>query len=448
MATSARSNPGSGPDAGVALRFPCGFRFGAATAAHQVEGGNERCDWWDFERLPGRIADKSRSGRACDHYHRFREDLDLLVALGLTTYRFSIEWARVEPEPGQFDRAALDHYAEVIDACRERGIEPCVTLYHFTLPRWFARQGGWVAASAPDVFGRYVRAVQRAVGEKVALWVTLNEPVVYLYQGYMMGIWPPAERDVGRMLLAGRNLLRAHFEAYAILRARAGFGGQPPSVGIAHHVRIFDPARPANPLDRLAAAAQAAAFNWSFLDSVHQGLMLPPFGLGEPTPRPGPAHDFVGVNYYSRGRVRVDPSAPGGLLGAQETTPGAPRSDLGWEIYPEGLLRALREVDARYGRPIWITENGIADASDRLRPRFLVDHLAQVAQATAECIPVKGYYHWSLLDNFEWAEGFTPRFGLYAMDYATGARSLRPSGALYARIAREREIAPDLLDPR
>jgi beta-glucosidase len=440
--------PSSHPPPGAAstvLRFPPSFRFGAATSAHQVEGGNEGADWWDFEKLPGRIADGSRSGRACDHYHRFREDLELLRALNLTTYRFSIEWARVEPESGCVDNAALAHYAEVIDACRTRGIEPCVTLSHFTVPRWFAARGGWIAPSSASVFGRYVRAVRDAIGPQVSLWVTLNEPMVYLYHGYMQGVWPPGERSESRMVLAGRNLLRAHFEAYAILRERAGHGGYLPQVGIAQHLRIFDPAREWNPLDRAAASVQGRLFNWSFLDCVNEGRMLPPFGVGEAVGAPGPAQDFIGVNYYTRGRVRVSPGTKGARFGAQETTPGAAKSDLGWEIYPEGLRWLLRDVEARYGLPIWITENGIADGSDRQRPRYLVDHLAQVARATAEGIPVKGYYHWSLLDNFEWAEGFTPRFGLYAMDYATGARTLRRSGELYAQIAGEHAIRPDLL---
>jgi len=287
--------------------------------------------------------------------------------------------------------------------------------------------------------------VRDALGAQVALWVTLNEPMVYLYHGYMQGVWTPGERSESRMILAGRSLLRAHFEAYGILRERAGHGGYLPQVGIAQHLRIFDAAREWNPLDRIAASVQSRIFNWSFLDCVHHGRMLPPFGIGESAAAPGPAHDFIGVNYYARGRVRVSPGTTGGLLGAQETTPGAAKSDLGWEIYPEGLRWILREAHAHYGLPIWITENGVADAKDRLRPRYLVDHLTQVARATAEGIPVKGYYHWSLLDNFEWAEGFTPRFGLYAMDYATGARELRPSGKLYGTIAKELALRPDLL---
>jgi beta-glucosidase len=428
------------------LRFPADFQFGAATAAHQVEGGNDQSDWWDFELIPGHIADSSRSGLACDHYHRFREDLDLLRALNLTTYRFSVEWARIEPEPGRFDTAAIEHYLDVIDACRSRGIEPFVTLYHFTLPRWFAARGGWLASDAPAVFGRFVRAVAQSLASRVTLWVTLNEPIVYLYQGFLEGVWPPGKNDVRKMALAGRNLIRAHLEAYQILHSRPGFGGEPPQVGLAKHLRIFDPAREGNRLDSIAATAQEASFNWAFLDSLHRGRFMPPFGLGEPIPGAVPAQDFIGMNYYSRGRVRFAPSQPGTLFGLQGTTPGAPLNDLGWEIYPEGITRLLRTVHRRYNRPIWITENGIADATDRRRPAFIVHHLAQIARAIGEGIPVRGYYHWSLIDNFEWAEGFSARFGLYTVNYANQTRTLRPSGALYGQIAAERALRAGWLE--
>ncbi len=427
-------------------RFPSTFRFGVATAAHQVEGNNDHSDWWDFESIPGHIADGSRSGLACDHYQRFRQDLDLIRALNLDSYRLSIEWARIEPEPGRFDRAAIDHYAEVLDACRERGIEPCVTLYHFTLPQWFAARGGWEASDAPALFARYVQTLMPLLASRVALWVTLNEPMVYLYQGYLLGIWPPGRHDMKGMVRAGRNLIRAHLEAYRILHDSPGFGGEPPQVGIAKHLRVFDPAREGSRLDRFAAKAQEELFNWAFLDSIHQGRFFPPFGLKERIGGAMPAQDFVGVNYYSRGRVQFSPARPGQLFGVQGTTPGAPVNDLGWEIYPEGITRLLRTVHRRYGRPIWITENGIADASDRLRPAFLVHHLTQIARAMGEGIPIHGYFHWSLLDNFEWAEGFAARFGLYAIDYQTQCRVLRPSGQLYGRIAADHAVSSALLE--
>lgn len=430
-------------------RFPADFSFGAATAAHQVEGGNDKSDWWDFEGEPGRIKDGSRSGAACEHYSRFRDDIGLLRALSLTSYRFSVEWARVEPEPGRIDGAALDHYAEVADACLSQGIEPWVTLYHFTLPRWFAARGGWLSSDAPSAFGRFSRAVARALGGRVARWVTINEPVVYLYHGLLAGIWPPGLKNPRAMALAGRSLVKAHFEAVRAIRdaeERASGARAPSSIGLATHLRVFDPAREGNFFDRAAAAIQDAIFNWSFLDSVHRGRLMPPFGVGEALAAPLPGHDFLGVNYYTRGRVRFDVARPGELFGAQETTLGAPVNDLGWEIYPEGIRRAVGEAHRRYGLPVWITENGIADAADSMRAGYLVSHLDQILRSIREGVPIKGYFHWSLMDNFEWAEGFTPRFGLYAMDYPTQARSLRPSGELYGRIAAARALPSELLE--
>jgi beta-glucosidase len=430
-------------------RFPDDFRFGAATAAHQVEGGNDGSDWWDFEREPGRIKDGSRSGAACEHYSRFREDIGLLRELSLTTYRFSVEWARVEPEPGRIDGAALAHYVEMVDACLAAGVEPCVTLYHFTLPRWFAARGGWLSSDAPGAFGRFARAVAEAFAGRVSLWVTLNEPIVYLYHGLLAGIWPPGARSPRAMILAGRNLIRAHFEARREIHRvsdRAPAARGPSITGLASNLRVFDPAREGNLLDRGAAAVQEAIYNWAFLDSVHLGRLIPPFGLREAVSSgPWPGQDFLGVNYYTRGRVRFDITSPTELFGAQETSPGAPVSDLGWEIYPEGIRRVVRKAYERYGLPVYITENGIADAADRMRAGFLVRHLDQILRMIEEGTPIKGYYHWSIIDNFEWAEGFTPRFGLYAVDYATQERSLRPSGALYGRIAAARSLPSELV---
>jgi beta-glucosidase len=426
--------------------FPPDFRFGVATSAHQVEGGNDRSDWWAFEQAPGAIADGTRSGSACEHFSRFRDDLDLVKALSLDTYRFSVEWARIEPEPGRFDPAAREHYREVVAGCRERGLEPFVTLYHFTLPAWLAENGGWLAPDSPERFARYVRFVCEGLSGQVTYWVTINEPVVYLYHAYLLGRWPPARRSFPQMIRAGRNLLRAHFAACRILREYPAAGGAAPQVGVAKHLRVFDPARDGNRLDAWAASGQEAWFNWAFLDGIERGRFPPPLGYGERVPGAVPAQDYVGVNYYTRDRVRFALSRPDALFGVQTTTPGAPLSDLKWEIYPEGLARLIRAVHRRYGKPIWVTENGVADAQDARRPAFLVQHLARVAAAVAEGIPVKGYLHWSLYDNFEWADGYAARFGLYALDRDCQARHLRPSGRLYAEIAAAHEIRPDLLD--
>jgi beta-glucosidase len=425
---------------GALLPFPPDFRFGVATAAHQVEGDNDNSDWWDFEQLPGRVIDGSRSGRACEHLRRFRDDLALVRDLHNDAYRFSVEWARVEPEPGRFDPAALAHYREVVEACRSLGLEPLVTLYHFTLPRWFAARGGWLAPGAVADFRRYARAVAGALGPLVRLWVTVNEPMVYLYQGYLRGVWPPARRSLPEAVRAGRALARAHVEAYRVLHESPGYRGEAPQVGLAQHLRVFDPARRGHRPDALAAAAQEAVFNWGFLDSLDRGRFYPPLGAGDAVPGWRPSLDYVGVNYYTRDRIRFAPARPGALFGLPERPAGAWLNDLGWEVHPAGLGRLLRETYRRYGRPLWVTENGIADATDAGRPAFIAAHLAEVARVLAEGVPVRGYCHWSLYDNFEWAEGFAARFGLYAVDFRTQRRALRQGGRVYAGIVRTRAV--------
>jgi beta-glucosidase len=430
-----------------ALGFPAGFRFGVATAAHQVEGDNDRSDWWDFEQLPGRIADGSRSGRACEHYERFRDDLSLVRDLHNDTYRFSVEWARIEPERGRFDPAVLDHYRAVVEACRALGLEPMVTLYHFTLPRWFAARGGWLAPDAVADFRRYVQAVAAALGPLVRLWVTINEPMVYAYQGYLVGVWPPGRRSLPEAVRVARVLVRAHIEAYRVLHSGPGFGGEAPQVGVAHNLIVFEPARPGNRWDARAAATQEAIFNWWFLNCLHRGRFVPPLGIGGAIPGWVACQDFIGVNYYARRRVRFAPTRPGALFGVPVDPPGLPRSDLGWEIYPEGLALLLRAAHRRYRRPLWVTENGIADARDTRRPAYIVQHLAAVARVLDEGVPVRGYCHWSLHDNFEWAEGFSARFGLYEVDFATQRRTLRPGGKVYAEIAAARRVPQQLVGP-
>jgi beta-glucosidase len=416
-----------------------------ATSAHQVEGHNIHSDWWEFEQQKGAIADGSHSGAACEHYSRYPHDLDLITDLSLDSYRFSIEWARIEPEPGRFDHNALDHYAEMIAACRQRGIEPFVTLHHFTNPKWFMDRGGWEAKDAPDAFARYVGQVCHVLKRQVTYWLTLNEPAVLLVQGYLMGAWPPAKRDLPRMIRAGRNLIRAHFLAARAIRETEARDSSGPQLGTAKHLRVFDPDRARHPLDAWSAAAHENIFNWSIADSIATGRFQPPLGVRERIVEAGPPDDFNGINYYSRDRIRFRAFRPAELFGERLTTTAAPLTDMGWEIYPEGLARVLRAAHKRYDKPIWITENGLADAQDVQRPGFLVHHLAVLGRLLREGLPIKGYFHWSLLDNFEWAEGFTPRFGLYEVDFTLQERRPRPSARLYAQIAATRELPAEMI---
>jgi beta-glucosidase len=349
------------------------FLWGAATSAYQVEGGHTRADWVG-------------AGDACAHDRLYPADLDALAGLGLNAYRFSVEWSSIEPQRGQFDSDWLDHYAAMVRACRARAISPVVTLWHFTLPRWFAARGGWLHPEAVPDFVRFAAHVAAALPAPEA-WISLNEPNVYALLGYVAGLWPPHQKrpDVALRILS--RLKAAHRAVLPALRAT----GAP--VGIAHHYAAMASASPLS----LAPVADTL-FNHAF--------------LREPA-------DFLGLNYYTRFH----------WAGFQMLKPEGP-TQMGWEIYPEGLEEAIRVYSHRK-LPIMITENGIATEDDTLRASFIAQHIAALQRAKAD---VRGYFYWSLLDNFEWAEGFRPRFGLIGVNHATQERGVRASAHAYAQI--------------
>ena len=412
------------------------FLWGAGTSAHQVEGGNDRNDWWDWEQVPGRIRNGDRSGAACRHWERYEEDLDILHSLGLNAYRFSIEWSRIEPDPGRYDEAAIDHYRRVLLACRARGIIPMVTLHHFTNPRWFSALGGWELERNLPHFARFARLAGERYGDLVDFWITINEPEVLGFHGYDEGTWPPGVKDRSRALDVIANLLEAHALASAALRETdrvdADQDGAPALIGVAKHWVLLEPLRAWSPLEHISAAIQHRVFNVA----VARALRGDPIDLSIPGARPvrrrvdalRGSSDFLGVNYYTRWMVNLIGKEP------RVARPGAERSDLGWEFYPEGLERALMEC-AAFGLPLYVTENGIADASDRLRPAFIRESLAALDRARARGADVRGYLHWSLLDNFEWDDGYHGRFGLCAVDFdkADLPRIPRPSAHVYAQ---------------
>jgi beta-glucosidase len=421
--TDHQAGPGlEGPGGGPA-RLPAGFLLGTATSAHQVEGGNDRSDWARFEAEPGRIARGERSGRAADHYHRVPEDVALMRVLGANAYRFSIEWSRLEPTEGTWDEGAWAHYVAELHQLREADITPMVTLLHFTLPGWLAERGGLTADHFPARFERFAAEAARRLGPEVDLWCTLNEPNVQMAAGYLDGVWPPGRRDPREAERALLGLLRGHAAAAAALRA----GDAGAAVGIALNLVLLEPSAPWSLPDLLAARLASQAYNWTVYDAVASGqvrLWVPGlFDLDVPVAGLAGSADFVGVNYYTRNLIRFAPGAAGRV--ERQPGPGA-RSDLEWEIHPDGLLRLLRAAWHRYRLPLYVTENGIADAAGTRRPGFVDAHLHAVAQALREGIPVRGYFHWSLIDNFEWAEGFAPRFGLYRVDYATFERTPAP----------------------
>lgn len=418
-------------------RFPRGFRWGTATSAHQVEGCNRFNDWWAFEQLPGRIYGGHRSGRACDWWRNAEADFDRMVALHLNAHRMSVEWSRLEPEQGRVDEAAVRRYRQMLRGLRERGVEPMVTLHHFTLPLWVAQRGGWENPAMVEWFATHARRCAEWFGDLVDLWVTVNEPNLVVILGYLQGRHPPEVRNPWRARRAARHLVLAHAAAY-----RALHEVQPHAqVGIAHHLRPMDPERPDHPLDRWVARWHGEWFNWMWLDAVHWGRTRGAFGPGQ-LEECAATLDFVGVNYYTRDRVRFAPWAVHLAFGLHRPTRGAPSSDFQYgEIYPEGLGRILEEAWRRYHRPLYVTENGLPDAADRQRPRFLREHLSVLHRVVSQGVPLHGYYHWSLVDNFEWTEGWRMKFGLVAVDPASQQRQVRRSASVYAEVCAANALA-------
>ena len=415
-------------------QFPAGFLWGTSTSAHQVEGDNVGSDWWEYEQR-GRLP--HRSGPACRHYELYQRDFDLAHSLGQNAHRFSIEWSRIEPDEGQWNRDALAHYGDVIRALKERGIEPIVTLHHFTNPAWFLRRGGWTRRDSPALFARYIEQVARHVGPLVKYWVTVNEPTVYVMQGYVFGEWPPCER--GAWFAAARvfrNLARAHVAAYRLLhRIR-----QDAKVGFAHSAPLIQPCDPSRTRDRLAAGVRDAILNRAFFYLIGcSGRVRRTANL-----------DFVGLNYYTRNIVRSAGWGLGALAGRACRIPhhgdDGPVSTIGWEIFPAGFGMALKDF-SRFGLPILITENGVAADDEDLRRDYLAQHLAVLSQTIDDGVEVIGYLYWSLIDNFEWALGTIPRFGLAAVDYGTQTRTLRPAALFFERVCRENRVSDRLRDP-
>jgi len=422
--------------------FPHGFLWGTATSAHQVEGQNSNNQWWDWEQQPGRIWHDDKSGDACGWWHDAESDLDRAAALGQNAHRMSIEWSRIEPREGQFDDAALGRYREIVEAMRRRGLAPMITLHHFTNPRWLEQQGGWLNPRTIARFARFAEWVVRALGDLCSLWCTINEPGIYAGLSFGSRRWPPGRANPFSARAVFANLLRGHAAAAAAIH-RLGSVHQ---VGIVHNFHIFDPATAA-PQNLATAALFDYMNNQAMLMALRTGRIPPPFGTGRrEVPHLRESSDFFGLNYYSRSRVRFFSGAPAWVFGHAFTPHDVEQSDSGaddktyGEIYPHGIYRALRRVHRRLSLPIYVTETGLPDHDDDQRPRYLLNHLAEVHRAIEHGVDVRGFFHWSLLDNFEWAHGWGLRFGLYAFDERTGARSMRPSAALYAACTRANAI--------
>ena len=434
------------------LRFPRDFLWGTASASYQCEGGNFNNQWYRWEQ-DGHILSGDTCGKAADWWERAEKDFSLAEQMENNALRLSLEWSRIEPAEGQWDTAAIERYHDMLVALHQMGITPLVTLHHFTEPLWFVERGGFTNQQNIPLFIRYVSYVVKKLGDVCTFWLTINEPNVYAFQGYQLGVFPPGEQDLLRALMVVRNLLAAHVEAFYAIREL-----QPQSqIGYCLHYRLFDPARAYSPLDRSVAYVQSSVFNWSVLQAAETGRFTFPSGVLLPAiPRAAGARDYHGVNYYTREMVRFDPQVPETAFGYHFVRPDSVHNDPGvdesqaefGEIYPAGLYRVLKAVyhRTRGNKPLYVTENGFSDRQDDRRPAAILEHLLMVYRAIQEGIPVGGYFHWTLVDNFEWNNGWYVRFGLIELDPQTQIRTPRRSASMYGEICRANAITEDIVE--
>ncbi len=465
-----------------ARTFPADFLFGAATAAFQIEGANTedgRTDsiWDAFCRVPGAVINGDDGSVACDHYHRYRDDVALMADLGLQSYRFSTSWARIQPDGGPVNTAGLDFYSRLVDELLGRGIKPWLTLYHWDLPQALEETGGWRNRDTAYRFRDYAMAVHDRLGDRVTAWTTLNEPWCAAFVSHLAGAHAPGDTDPAAALAAAHHLLLGHGLAVQELRAAA----PRLDLGITLNLTVAKPVDPGRPGDVDAARRIDGQMNRIFLDPLFRGgypddVLDDVAGLGL-TERVVDGDlavistpiDFLGVNYYHGDLLSDQPPTAPLVTDAPTSRPtrspfpaadnvhshsqGLPVTDMGWEIQPDGLRELLVRVHREYAGPagvdLYVTENGAAFADevaadgsvhDQDRVAFVQAHLKAVLDAVDQDVPVRGYFYWSLMDNFEWAWGYEKRFGIVRVDYQTQQRTVKDSGLAYAKIIADRSL--------
>ena len=448
------------------LKFPDGFKWCVATSAHQIEGQNYNSDWWPFEQIPGVIKGGDTSEVATGHWDRVEEDVNLMKDLGLKAYRFSVEWAKIEPAQGQFDQSVLDHYRKELELLHSRKITPMVTLLHFTLPQWVAEKGGLLSPHFPQYYAQYAREVYKNWGHLVTLWITFNEPITTIIQGYLTGEWPPLtsldipiQKRYGLAFDALKNTLLAHAQTYDIFHDLAWKSHREVQVGMAHFLAKIQPLETNifKPLKSISDAVGSFVFDraqWAIPMALKTGRLklkmayLPPlyndFIKTEFLRGVKGTQDFFGLNYFRRIRIKVNLSTSNPLEKFQRTTtPGHPTDQMGREMYPEGLTETLLRIKDHFpSLPVYITENGLADSDDLMRPQHIRDHLMAIHDGIQKGVDVRGYCHWTLVDNFEWSSGYEPKMGLFALDPDTLERIPRPSAYVYKEIIGDNGLYP------
>ncbi|MDP6906695.1 MAG: family 1 glycosylhydrolase [Candidatus Thalassarchaeaceae archaeon] len=399
------------------LDFPSEFAWGVATASHQIEGGNVN-NWSQFESATG----KELSGIACDHWNKWKSDFDLIEKLGVGHYRFSIEWSRIQPNESEWNEDAVAQYSAMIDELISRGIEPMVTLHHFSHPIWFEEKGGFLKNENIHHWVSYCEKIFGVLSDRVTNWCTVNEPEVFSIMGYHMKLFPPGMGSIRKTIQVMKNVVEAHATAYhALKKIRADA-----KIGLAKNVTIFDPLHRWNLIHWITTFILNHIWNGAIISALKRGRMF-----GRKIPNAKDSLDYMGLNYYTH--ALVSPFLPQTIEVDLPKRSHEIMTEFGYPMYAEGLKRSV-ELLKPLNVPIEITENGVADSDDSLRPIHLKRHLWMISEMIKSGADIHSYYHWSLMDNFEWAEGYSLRFGLYHVDYETQERTLRSSGELYRKI--------------
>jgi beta-glucosidase len=379
----------------IKLQFPENFLWGSATASYQVEGGIENNDW----AKAGREGKVPEAGLSSDHYNKYESDFDLARNLGHNSHRFSVEWSRIEPVEGKYDMKEIEHYRAVLQALHDRGLKPFVTLWHFTLPLWFSESGGFARRKNVEKFARYCAFVTEQLGDLAEHFTTMNEPMVVAGIGNHRGKWPPFKKSKLATFVYVNNLIRAHNLAYKKIKSAPKNQGRDLKIDLVkHNINFVGDGKPWN---KIAASLARWYWNHRFLKKTIKNC------------------DAIGLNYYTSRHFGKQPNVP--------------KNDMGWNLEPAGLFYVLKELK-KYKKPIYITEAGLADEKDRYRAKYIIGLVKAMHSAIQEGVDLRGYMYWSLLDNFEWAEGYWPRFGLIEIDYKTGARRVRNSAYVYKKI--------------
>lgn len=400
------------------IKFPPSFLWGAAISSYQCEGGNLYSDWHLWEKEKG----LEQAGMACDHYHLFKQDFQLAAKLNLNALRFSLEWARIAPQPNTFLEQELAHYQQVIDSLIKLNLKPVVTLHHFTNPIWFAKNGGWRTAKNIDSFLNYLQKTAETFKHRVEYWLIFNEPLVYVYNSFVCGIWPPGVKSFPDAKKVLNNIVAAYIAGYKEIKNIYKNSTISPKISLAKNLRIFSPCPNFNfGLNSLSARLRDRVFNLSMLDYLTKKECL----------------DFLGINYYCKEYTRFK-----WLYGREcgHKMHGERKNHLGWYIASRGFYDVLLRLK-RFNLPVLITENGTAEKEGRLYEEYLISHLESVGRAILEGIDIRGYMWWSLLDNFEWDKGFKYRFGLADVDYKTLTRKIRPFAFTYSKICKENQLS-------